>query len=96
MTTFTTLGKLIAKGEQVPAAAKSLRTLTRASWPKDQANDVARGIIAWAKGIPTGERTSPEYVATVQLAGDLAGVLPAIRQPRSAKSCAMFGSRCLP
>jgi azurin len=33
--------------------------------------------LAWAKAVPSGNRTSQDYVETVQVAGDLAGLLPA-------------------
>lgn len=75
--TFAALVALIEKGDEVNAAARGVRALPRKAWDAKQAADATQAIIAWAKPIPAGERTTPEYVETVQLAEDLAGLLPA-------------------
>jgi azurin len=53
--------------------------LPPAIWPRARAAaaDAALGLVAWAKTIPVKDRTSQDYVETVQLAGDLAASLPA-------------------
>ncbi|MBN8249469.1 MAG: dehydrogenase, partial [Verrucomicrobia bacterium] len=73
---FGALSGLIIRGEQVPEAARALRTLPRATWPKDQAGATARSLGAWARTIPAAERSGQDFVETVQTAGDLAGFLP--------------------
>ncbi|HAM72787.1 MAG TPA: dehydrogenase, partial [Verrucomicrobiales bacterium] len=73
---FGTLAGMIAQGDQVIAAAQGLRVLPRAAWPKQQAGEVAPVLVAWAKTIPAGQRTSQDYVETVQFASELAGLLP--------------------
>ncbi len=75
--TFASLGTLIHDRDQVSTAARGVRSLPRASWPKAQAGGVARDLIAWARTVPAADRTSTEYVETIQLADDLAGVLDA-------------------
>ncbi len=75
--TFSALTDLIVRGEEVAAAAQGLRVIPRPKWPRDQAGTAATGLVAWAKTIPASERTSQEYGETVQLAEDLAGLLPA-------------------
>jgi azurin/glucose/arabinose dehydrogenase len=74
-TVFGLLTGLIIRGEAVPAAANGLRILPRASWPKEQAAAAALGLAAWAGTIPAQDRTSQDYVETVQLAEDLGGFL---------------------
>jgi hypothetical protein len=74
--TFAALVRLIEKGDQVAIAARGMRALPRAAWDKAQAANAATALVAWAKRIPAGERTSQDYVETVQFAGDLAGFLP--------------------
>ncbi len=74
---FTALGSLIGKGEQIVASAQGIRALPRDTWPKPAAGAVAKSLLGWAKTIPAGERTSQDYVETVQVASDLAGLLPA-------------------
>ena len=76
---FSALAALIARGEEVPAAAQALRVLPPATWPRarDAASEAALGLAAWAKTIPARDRTSQDYIESVQLAGDLAASLPA-------------------
>ncbi len=74
--TFSALVSLIEKGEQVAVVARGLRALPRNSWDKQRAGDAATALVAWAKKAPAGERTSQDYVETVQFAGDLAGLMP--------------------
>ncbi|MHB1309740.1 MAG: plastocyanin/azurin family copper-binding protein, partial [Limisphaerales bacterium] len=74
--TFTTLAGLIARGDQVMAAAQGIRALPRSGWSPPEAAAAATALVAWAKTIPAENRTTQDYVETVQLAGELAGVLP--------------------
>ncbi len=74
---FTDLANLIKRGELTVAAAQGLRVLPRESWSKSAAGDAAKGIVAWGKTVPASDRTSPDYVSTIQFATDLAGQLPA-------------------
>jgi len=75
---FAALAALIHRGEEVPSAAQALRVLPTAIWPRVRpaAADAALGLVAWAKTIPVSDRTSQDYIETVQLAGDLAASLP--------------------
>jgi len=73
---FASLTELIAKGDDVRSAAQGLSVLPRASWSRAQAGRAANGLVAWARTVPVADRTSHDYSATIQLAGDLAGLLP--------------------
>ena len=74
---FTALTELVTKGKDVAAAARGLRSLPRATWPKADAATAAMGLVNWAKNVPADKRTSQEFVEAVQFAGDLTGLLPA-------------------
>jgi glucose/arabinose dehydrogenase/azurin len=76
---FAALAGLIANGKEVPAAAQALRVLSPAIWTRERAAtaSAALGLMAWAKTVPVSDRTSQDYIETVQLAGDLAASLPA-------------------
>lgn len=76
---FEALANIIASKQDVTAASQGLRALPRASWPKNSSSTtkIAEGLVAWAETIPASNRTTPEYVETVQFAGDVAGYLPA-------------------
>jgi glucose/arabinose dehydrogenase/azurin/lysophospholipase L1-like esterase len=76
MGTFKMLAALIDRGELVPDAAVGLRMLPRSSWCKPEAAQAANGLVAWAKKIPAGERTSDDFIQAVQTADELAGLLP--------------------
>ncbi len=74
---FGTLAAMIARGEQVPAAAEALNTIPRAAWPAATAASTARALTDWAARSALGERTGRDYVSTIQIADELAGTLPA-------------------
>ncbi len=74
---FASLTTLVERGEEVPTAAQGMRIIPRPKWPREQAAAAAKGLVAWAKSVPTTGRTTQDYGQIVQLAGDLAGLLPA-------------------
>ena len=74
---FTTLTTLIAKGEEVTAAARGLRVVPRPKWPRTQAGAAASAMVAWAKTVPETDRTTQDYSEIVQLAADMTGLMPA-------------------
>ena len=73
---FAALNVLIARGEQIPTAAQGIRGLPRTSWTPEAAGPAATALVAWAAKAHPSERTSRDYVDTVQIADDLAGTLP--------------------
>jgi azurin len=77
---FESLANLIVAKQDVVEASQGLRVLPRTSWPKEATAKVASGLVAWAETIPTAQRTSQDYVETVQFATDVAGYLPAPQQ----------------
>lgn len=76
---FGTLAKLIARGQHVHAAATGLRALPRNHWNAAGALDAAPALAAWAKKVPDERRTDREFVEVMQVAEELAGLLPAQR-----------------
>ena len=76
-TVFALLSTLISKGQQLTTSAQGLRALPRNTWPKTGVGKVAQDLVEWAKKIPTQQRTTRDYVETIQFATDLAGFLPA-------------------
>ena len=75
--TFGLLSDVIARGGPVVVAAgRGLRTIPVSAWPTAAASKAAKGMVAWAAKVPAAERTSADYVETIQLASDLGGVLP--------------------
>jgi azurin/glucose/arabinose dehydrogenase/lysophospholipase L1-like esterase len=75
--TFAALVMLIDKGIEVPAVARAIRVLPPKTWPKEQAPAAVKALIGWAKQILVSERATEDYGQAVQLATDVAGLLPA-------------------
>ena len=74
---FNSLADSIVRGDEVVDAARGIRRLARTSWTEQHAEQAAQALVTWAGAIPADSRTSQDYVETVQLASDLAGLLPA-------------------
>jgi azurin len=75
--TFAALAGLIERGEQVPAAAAGLRRLPRSAMDPQQCGAIVAALVKWAKAIPADQRTSQDYLSTVQFAQGLTALLPA-------------------
>jgi len=82
---FAGLAKLIQAGEQVPAAAKGISQLPRDSWSKELADPVAAALVNWAKQVPADNRTTQDYSEVVQVANELASLLPPERATAARK-----------
>jgi azurin len=76
-TVFAAITRMIERGYQVPTAAQAIRLLPRSVWTGDTALAAAKALIAWAAKTHASERTSRDYVESIQVADDLAGVLAA-------------------
>jgi azurin/glucose/arabinose dehydrogenase len=73
---FAGLAELIKKDEQVVAAAKGIALLPRTAWSAELADPAAGGLVTWARKVPAEDRTSQDYIEVVQVANDLAGLMP--------------------
>jgi len=73
---FAAMAELIKKNEQVVAAAKAISQLPRTAWSKELADPAAGGLVNWAKKVPAEERTTQDYIEVVQVANDLASLMP--------------------
>ncbi|MSU23330.1 MAG: dehydrogenase [Opitutus sp.] len=98
---FAALVSLIERGSEATTAAQGIRGLPRTSWTPEAAITASRALIAWAAQTHASERTSREYVETIQVADDLAGTLPAaesdpLRDKLSSLRVAMFVVRSVP
>jgi azurin len=73
---FAGLAGLIQKNEEVPAAAKGISQLPREAWDKSAADPTAAALVNWAKKVPVEGRTTQDYSEVVQVANELAALLP--------------------
>ena len=76
---FAGLAGLIQKNEEVPAAAKGISQLPREAWDKSAADPTAAALVNWAKKVPVEGRTTQDYSEVVQVANELAALLPPAR-----------------
>jgi azurin/lysophospholipase L1-like esterase len=82
---FTLLANAVREGKDRTVAAAAIAQLPRDSWNKDAAGPVTESVLAWAKGLPAGQRSNQDVVATMQVANELAGLLPAADATRLRK-----------
>jgi azurin len=75
--TFAALCSMVRKRQDITVAVRGIRVLPRGAWTAPEAVAAADAIVAWGKGVPADQRTTPEYVQSIQLAGDLASLAPA-------------------
>ncbi|MEO6436542.1 MAG: PVC-type heme-binding CxxCH protein [Tepidisphaeraceae bacterium] len=80
--TFAALATLIENGHEIPAAAAGLRALPRSALDRDRCAAVADALVAWARALPPEQRTSNDYLSTVQFTEGLVSLLPT---PRAAE-----------
>ena len=88
---FRMLTAFIERGDQVPSAARALRALPPVTRPADVAGQAALALTRWAQGIPASDRTSQDFIETLQTAKDLAGYLPAAQAAAVRKSLKDLG-----
>jgi azurin/lysophospholipase L1-like esterase len=74
---FALLATSLREGKDRAVAAGAIAQLPRESWDKAAAGPVAESVLAWAKTVPAAQRSNQDVVTTIQLAGELAGLLPA-------------------
>lgn len=77
--TFTALASLIEHGEDIPTAAAALRALPRNVLTPQRCYDIAAALVKWARAVPAAERTSQDYLSTVQFVEGIVTLLPAER-----------------
>ncbi len=73
---FRVLAEHIREGHDRPAAARAARLLPRDAWANDVASSTAERILEWAKTVETKDRSSQDFVETVQFGTELASLLP--------------------
>ncbi|MGV3531256.1 MAG: PVC-type heme-binding CxxCH protein [Chthoniobacteraceae bacterium] len=88
---FRVLTEHIREGHERAAAARAARLLPRDAWAHETANVTVERILDWAKTVPTNERSSQDFIETVQFGTELAALLPAEDASRLRKSLRELG-----
>jgi glucose/arabinose dehydrogenase/azurin len=90
---FSILAGFLRDGRELPTAARAVTQLPRDAWDKQQAGPVAEAILAWAKGVPTEQRTGQEYIEVAQVGNEMAALLPLADSSRIRKELTGLGVR---
>jgi putative heme-binding domain-containing protein len=74
--TFKTLARFVRDDLDRPAAIQALLHIRLSFWPKEEAKPLLDSILAYVRKIPVQERTLPAALDAMQLADNLASLLP--------------------
>lgn len=90
---FGVLASHLRDGKELTTASRAITQIPRDAWDKQQAGPVAEAILAWAKTIPTRQRTAQDFVETVQVGLDMAALLPVEKSAPIRKGLVDLGVR---
>ncbi|MDQ3624481.1 MAG: HEAT repeat domain-containing protein, partial [Verrucomicrobiota bacterium] len=90
---FATLAAHVQRGLDRTSAARAIMQLPRESWDKVAAGPIAESILAWARTVPSADRTAQEFVETVQAGQEIAALLPAADAVRLQRELRSLGVR---
>ncbi len=94
--TFKALAKFVrGSGADQLAAIRAISRIPTADWPVDEAGPTLDALLAYAKSIPTSDRTTPAALDALQLADSLAGLLPPDRASRARRELGDLGVRVI-
>jgi azurin len=88
---FALLASHLSRDVERSEAARALMQLPRESWSRDAAPQLVDAILHWARSVPAAQRTSQQYVETVQAGNELAGLLPPADSARLRKELRGLG-----
>ncbi|MCB1097877.1 MAG: discoidin domain-containing protein [Verrucomicrobiae bacterium] len=88
---FAQLSTLLEKGENLTEAARAIRKIRRDFWQPESAGKAAVAMFNWAKGVPAEARTAQDFIENVQVAIELASLLPTDESARISKALRDLG-----
>jgi putative heme-binding domain-containing protein len=75
-TTFKALARFVRSGDDRHAAIVALQRIPLVHWPKEEAGPLLDSLLAHVRKVPVAERTAPAVLDALQLADNLASLLP--------------------
>ncbi len=78
-TSFATLAKFIRDGDQRAAAIRAIGRIPRNHWPRNEVSPLIDGILGYVGRLSTEDRKTTAARDALQLANDLAALLPSDR-----------------
>lgn len=88
---FRVLAEHIREGHERAASARAARLLPRDAWAPEAAGATVERILDWAKTVPTQDRSSQDFIETVQFGTEFASLLPPADATRLRKSLRELG-----
>ncbi len=91
--TFKAVARFVSRPADRHAAIAALERIPAAQWPKDEARPLLDSLLAYVRQVPPAERTAPEALDALQLADNLAALLPLPEARRVRKELGELGVR---
>lgn len=91
--TFQLLAELVQGGNELELAMRSLQKIPKKTWPQDRVAPLLKSIVSHLETVPASERSQTNIVDVVQLATELASVLPVAEARTIVKRLRDFGVR---
>ena len=92
---FKTLAKLAKNDGDRPAAVAALQRIPVTHWPKEEVKPLLDDLLAWIRKVPVAERTTPAALDALQLADNLATLLPLAEAKAIRKELGELGVRVI-
>ena len=73
---FGTLAQFIRDGQEREESVRAIRRIPRAKWPNEQVRPLLKSLVDQLAALPAKDRTKTEVLDELQLANDLAAILP--------------------
>lgn len=93
MERFELLAGLVARGEEVEAAAAGMVKMPQSDWPKQKSVDFLESLMTYVKSVPTDRLSSEGAQAVFALGDRMAGALQAPKGPELRTALANLGVR---
>ena len=77
---FRTLAGLLREGNEPGAAVSSIQRLPRQAWSGDELEPTAEGLVKYLENTPASQRTEDAFTQALQLANEIASLLPSQKQ----------------
>jgi glucose/arabinose dehydrogenase/azurin len=88
---FHILAEHLRQNRELTTAARAVTQLPRTAWDRAQAGPVAESILTWAKTVPAEKRADQDFVETVQVGTEMAGLLSPPRSTQLQKELVSLG-----
>jgi putative heme-binding domain-containing protein len=89
--TFGALAKLVETGSERAAAIAGLQRIPKKTWPRDQVEPLIGSLATYLQGVPADQRTETDAANALQLAADLATLLPPEKARAAGKTLRALG-----